>query len=61
MQSDVWGRGAEEESETGSVDSFGKGTRYTSSPKRPEGPDLGTDESNLLYSSVPQAHVEKKR
>lgn len=59
----MWGRGAEEESESenGSQDFFDRGQRYASSPERPEAPDQGTDSSQLLYASVAQSHIEKKR
>lgn len=53
----MWGRGAEEESDA-SEDSFDRGPRYAPSP---EAPDQGTDDSQLLYASVAQSHIDKKR
>ena len=56
----MWGRDAEEESAGGSRSSF-RYQEHPPSPDRPEAPDTGRDDSNLVYASVSQDHIEKKR
>ena len=61
----TWGRGAEEESDNGSQQSFDRVQQAAPpldySPQHPEAPDIGKDDSQLLYASVSQEHVQMKR
>lgn len=69
---DVWGRNAAEESDTDSRESFDcklpSQSRQRDIPpespghiERVEAPDLGRDDSQLLYASVSKDHLDKKR
>lgn len=60
----MWGREAEEESDGDSQVSFGIHDQHqdrSPSPEHPEAPDIGKDDSNLVYARVSQDHVAKKR
>lgn len=57
----MWGRESEEGSAVGSSQASFRHQEHSPSPERPEAPDTGKDDSNLVYASVSKDHIEKKR
>lgn len=64
--SDVWGREAIEESETNlKVQDYVPETDVPQPPspvrRGPEGDDTGRDDTQLVYASISNEHIQKKR